>query len=122
MKRRATALSMPVKARTRRSASSTFTQSHVAQTGDMAGVVTGVATGVVAGVAAGAMANVPADERLLLLKAIAELIGRAKRLDLSECAFLLGMAQIGLQAKIHNISDEEMAAFMDVVRESVDRE
>jgi hypothetical protein len=105
---------MPVKARTRRGASSTFTQSHVAQSGAMEGVV--------AGVVAGAMANVPADERLLLLKAIAELIGQAKRLDLSECAFLLGMAQIGLQAKIHNISDEEMAAFMDVVRESVDRE
>jgi hypothetical protein len=114
MKRRAAALSMPVKARTRRSAPSTFTQSHVAQSGATAGAVTDVM--------ASAIASVPADERLLLLQAIAELIGQAKRLDLSECAFLLGMAQIGLRAKSYNISDEEMAAFMDVVRQSVDRE
>ena len=58
----------------------------------------------------------------MLLQGIAELIEQAKRLRLSECAFLLGMAQIGLQTQFHNISDEEMDAFLDVVRKSVERQ
>jgi hypothetical protein len=63
-------------------------------------------------------ANIPGDERLLVLNGIAELIAQAKRLDLADCAFLLGIAQLGLKAKIHNISDDEMNAFFNAVRES----
>ncbi len=97
---------MPVKARTRRSASSTFTQSHAARSDATANL--------------SADAKLSADQRLLLLQGIAELIEQAKRLRLSECTFLLGMAQIGLQTQIHNISDEEMDAFLDVVGKSVE--
>jgi hypothetical protein len=63
-------------------------------------------------------ADLPCDERLLVLNGIAELKARAKRLDLADCAFLLGMAQLGLKAKIHNISDDEMNAFFNAVRDS----
>ena len=61
------------------------------------------------------------DERLALLEQIAQLIAKAKSLNLTESAFLLGMTHLELQTKIYNINEDEMQSFMNVVRSSMER-
>jgi hypothetical protein len=69
----------------------------------------------------GARLRVVADERLALLKRIAELIATAKSMGLQETVFLLNMVHLDLQTKIHKIDEGELQAFMTAVRSSVDR-
>lgn len=64
------------------------------------------------------MANAPADERLKLLEQLTEMIAKAKTMDLPQSVFLLNMAHLDLQTKIHNIDDDEMQAFVDAVSAS----
>jgi hypothetical protein len=64
------------------------------------------------------MANAPADERLKLLEQLAEMIAKAKTMDLPQSVFLLNMAHLDLQTKIHNIGDDEMEAFVNAVSAS----
>jgi hypothetical protein len=65
--------------------------------------------------------DVADDNRHLLLKQIAELIARAKQLDLPNTVFLLNMAYLDLQTKIHDINDEELEAFSRAVRASIEQ-
>ena len=60
------------------------------------------------------------DGRRLLLAQIAELIAKAKQLDLPDTVFLLNMAYLDLQTKIHGINDEELQAFSRAVRTSIE--
>jgi len=66
------------------------------------------------------LADVPDDECRLLLQQIAELIATAKRLDLPDSVHLLNMAYFDLQTKIHDINDEELAAFSQIIRSSIE--
>jgi hypothetical protein len=64
--------------------------------------------------------DVADDDCRLLLAQIGELIARAKRLDLPDTIFLLNMAYLDLQTKIHGINDEELDAFSRVIRTSIE--
>lgn len=66
------------------------------------------------------MPNVPEDARVVLLNSIAELIEKAKGLGLKDSAFLLNMAHLDLQTKIHRIDDDELSAFTAAARASLE--
>lgn len=58
------------------------------------------------------------DGRRALLHDIGALIGRAKSYELNEAVFLLNMAYLDLQTKIHDINDDELEAFSKIIRSS----
>ena len=64
--------------------------------------------------------DVADDDRRLLLTQIGELIARAKQLDLHDTVFLLNMAYLDLQTKIHGINDEELDAFSRAIRSCIE--
>lgn len=64
--------------------------------------------------------NVADDDSRLLLTQIGELMVRAKRLDLTDTVFLLNMAYLDLQTKIHGIDEEELDAFSRAVRSAIE--
>lgn len=64
--------------------------------------------------------DVADDDRRPLLTQIAGLIAWAKRLNLPDTVFLLNMAYLDLQTKIHDINDEELQAFSHAVRTSIE--
>jgi hypothetical protein len=66
------------------------------------------------------IAIVADDACFMLLKEIAELIAKAKFLGLPDSVFLLNMAHLDLQTKIHNIDDAEMHAFSNAVRSLIE--
>lgn len=55
------------------------------------------------------------DDCLMLLGEIERLITRAKQLKLKDSAFLLNVAHLDLQTKIHEISDDELEALAGLV-------
>jgi hypothetical protein len=55
------------------------------------------------------------DECLILLDEIERLITRANQLKLKDSAFLLNVAHLDLQTKIHEISDDELQAIAEFV-------
>lgn len=64
--------------------------------------------------------NVADDDSRLLLTQIGALMARAKRLDLTDTVFLLNMAYLDLQTKIHGIDEEELDAFSRAVRSAIE--
>ncbi len=65
--------------------------------------------------------NARDNDRYKLLNEIARLIAKARSLKLPDSVFLLTVALLDLQSKIHNINDEELEAFSSAVRASVER-
>ena len=65
-----------------------------------------------------AIPTIPHDERLMLLQEIADLVAKAESLNLPDSAYLLRVAKLDLQTKIHDIDDEELATFLNAARSS----
>ena len=61
------------------------------------------------------------NERTVLLQEIAELILKARSLNLSDTAYLLNIAHLELKARVHGISSNELQAFTDHVRAQTER-
>jgi len=68
----------------------------------------------------GLVTDVTDDDYRHLLQEIAELIATAKNLELPDSVFLLNMAYLDLQTKIHRINDEELEAFSKIIRSAVE--